>query len=204
MNIHSVVSAKAPKIMTPERGDKREAILDAALGLFADRGYHGTTMPEVAERAEVGAGTVYRYFASKEALVNDLFRLWKAQLGAALMSDFPVAAPPRQQFHELWRRLCSFAKRHGRALEFLEMHHHGDYLDDASRAVEKDMMVPLKAFIEDAQRKEALKAIQPEILGALVYGGFMALVQAQKKHLLSLSTEVLDDAEQCLWEAVRR
>ena len=40
---------------------------------FAERGYDGTTIPMIAEKAKVGAGTIYRYFENKEALVNSLF-----------------------------------------------------------------------------------------------------------------------------------
>ena len=60
--------------MSSERGaDKREAILQAALELFAERGFHGTSVPSVAERAGVGAGTIYRHFESKEALALEAF-----------------------------------------------------------------------------------------------------------------------------------
>ena len=38
--------------------DKRRRILDAALRTFADRGYHGTAVPEVADTAGVGVGTL--------------------------------------------------------------------------------------------------------------------------------------------------
>jgi AcrR family transcriptional regulator len=195
---------KAGHERVAEKADKREAILDAALDLFAARGYHGATMPEVADLAGVGAGTIYRYFENKEALVNTLFRLWKGQLGVSLMDDFPFALPVRQQFHEIWRRLATFAKRHPKALEFLEMHHHGDYLDADSLAVEKAMMGPLRAYIEDAQNKQAIKLAPAEMLGSLVYGAFMGLISAQKKKLITLTNEVLGDAEQCMWEAVRR
>jgi len=47
-----------------DRGDKRETILAAALELFVERGFYGTAVPEIAERAGVGAGTIYRYFES--------------------------------------------------------------------------------------------------------------------------------------------
>ena len=50
--------------------DKREAILAAALEAFVEKGFHGTAVPEIAARAGVGAGTIYRYFESKEAVVN--------------------------------------------------------------------------------------------------------------------------------------
>ena len=53
----------------------------AALELFVERGFYGTAVPEIAERAGVGAGTIYRYFESKEALVNALYREQKLRFG---------------------------------------------------------------------------------------------------------------------------
>lgn len=44
------------------------AILDAARQVFAEHGYHGSTMREIASRAGVATGTLYLYFANKEAL----------------------------------------------------------------------------------------------------------------------------------------
>ena len=50
-------------------------ILDAALEVFAEKGFHVATVDEIAERAGVGKGTLYRYFANKETLFNELVRL---------------------------------------------------------------------------------------------------------------------------------
>jgi AcrR family transcriptional regulator len=47
----------------------RELILDTALPLFLERGYEATTMEEIAERAQIGTSTLYRYFPSKDLLV---------------------------------------------------------------------------------------------------------------------------------------
>jgi AcrR family transcriptional regulator len=52
----------------------RERVLEAALGVFSEKGFHVATMDEVAERAGVGKGTLYRYFANKETLFNELVR----------------------------------------------------------------------------------------------------------------------------------
>ena len=74
--------------------DKRGAILEAALSLFVERGFHGTAVPALADRAGVGAGTIYRYFKNKEGLVNELYREWKSALIArATTARRPV--PPR-------------------------------------------------------------------------------------------------------------
>lgn len=187
-----------------EEGSKREAILDAALELFAERGFHGTAVPLIAERAKVGAGTLYRYFESKEAIVNELFRQEKQKLGRALLEDFPYEAPTRQAFHEILVRLGRYAREYPKGIAFLELHHHGDYLDESSKAVEMQMLLPIKVFVEDAQKKQILKDVPAEILMAIVWGAFVGLVSANAKGYLPISPEVLDQAEGCLWEAIRR
>src|SRR6185369_16360221 len=95
MNVHPVTTTTTAMI---DSGDKRERILDAALSLFAERGFHGTPVPLVAERASVGAGTIYRYFASKEALVNALYQRWKMAFIDCVSADFPIEKTTRAQW----------------------------------------------------------------------------------------------------------
>ena len=47
----------------------REQIIEAAMGLFAERGYHATTIADIAEAADVAPRTFFSYFPSKEAVV---------------------------------------------------------------------------------------------------------------------------------------
>lgn len=62
----------------------REKILAAALEVFSSRGFHGATVDEVAERAGLGKGTVYRHFSSKRELFSELIRSKVAELGEAV------------------------------------------------------------------------------------------------------------------------
>jgi TetR/AcrR family fatty acid metabolism transcriptional regulator len=61
-----------------ERGDRRRTqILDAAARVLADRGYHRTTVRDIAREAGIADGTIYLYFSSKQELLLALI----AQLG---------------------------------------------------------------------------------------------------------------------------
>src|SRR5579872_781958 len=53
---------------------KRQAILDAALRVFADHGYAGSNMDAVAKRARISKGLIYTYFPSKEVLLVEVLR----------------------------------------------------------------------------------------------------------------------------------
>lgn len=184
--------------------DKRECILEAALELFAERGFHGTAVPAIADRAKVAAGTIYRYFESKEALVNALYARYKSALGASLVSDFPFSSPPRAQFHHFFERAIGFAKREPLAFKFLEGHHHAPYLDDESRALEARVLEPARAFFEQTERLHVTRKTAPEALGAIVWGGIVGLVRAGWEGRLRLDPKIETAAEEALWDAIRR
>lgn len=55
-----------------EKERQRQEMLDAALSLFTDKGYHNVTMHEIAEKAEFAIGTLYKFFRNKEDLYKAL------------------------------------------------------------------------------------------------------------------------------------
>ncbi|GIK76783.1 MAG: TetR/AcrR family transcriptional regulator [Acidobacteria bacterium] len=64
--------------------DKRRAILDAAIRVFARQGYHSTRVADIADEAGVAYGLVYHYFRSKEAVMTELFtERWSLLLDAS-------------------------------------------------------------------------------------------------------------------------
>ena len=59
--------------LTPKAQRTRERILEAALALFAEKGYEATTMRDVAREADASLGLAYRYYASKEEFALELY-----------------------------------------------------------------------------------------------------------------------------------
>ena len=53
--------------------EKRKQILDAAIRVFADNGYHGARIGDIAEHAGVAHGLLYHYFASKDDVLRTIF-----------------------------------------------------------------------------------------------------------------------------------
>lgn len=184
-------------------GDKREAIMTAALELFVERGFFGTAVPEIADRAGVGAGTIYRYFESKEALVNAIYREQKLLFGQIALDKFPATAPTREQFRLLWMRMAKFAIEHPSSFVFLELHHHASYLDAESRDVEQRMTAVFSHVVTTAQARSELKAGDPRVLMGLVMGAFIGVIRNCVDIDRPLGDADWKLAEQCMWEAIR-
>jgi len=201
----TVLAKGAPKTKSDKRdakGDKREAILDAALDLFVERGFFGTAVPEIADAAGVGAGTIYRYFESKEALVNAIYRQQKQRFAGVVLADFPNSST-RELFRTMWMRMAKFATENPKAFVFMELHHHQRYLDAESRALEQRMLDLFTGVVVAAQARRELKVGPPRLLMGIVMGAFVGVIRSCVEVEQSLDTADWVLAEQVLWEAVR-
>jgi len=68
---------------TAARRDKRALILDAAIKVFAEKGYHGSRVSDIAREADIAYGLVYHYFKNKEEILRTIFEeRWSGFLGA--------------------------------------------------------------------------------------------------------------------------
>lgn len=67
-----------------EEAFRRNLVLDAAEQLFAEKGFEGTTVAEIAERAELAKGSLYQLFGSKEELIAAAIRRKVDEVWAAL------------------------------------------------------------------------------------------------------------------------
>jgi AcrR family transcriptional regulator len=84
---------------------RREQITDAALRLFAERGFDGVTIDEIAEEAEVSRRTFFRYFARKE----DVILAWKQQLADELRAALAARPSEEQPLDAVHRALATVA-----------------------------------------------------------------------------------------------
>ena len=89
----------------------RQRLVRAALELFTAQGYHVTTTPLIAKKAGVAEGTIYRHFASKQHLLNELYRA-AARWGRRLVKEADALnVGPREKLAELGRSLVAGASR---------------------------------------------------------------------------------------------
>jgi TetR/AcrR family fatty acid metabolism transcriptional regulator len=82
-------------------GDKRRLLLDAAIHVFAEKGYHAARVGDIAREAGVAYGLLYHYFGSKEEVLESVFReTWTLMLDA-VHSIEATGAPAREQVRKV-------------------------------------------------------------------------------------------------------
>ena len=89
-----------PPAAKPERGDKRDALLRAAIETFAARGYFNAQVADVARTAGVAAGTVYLYFRGKDDLLISIFEKTMKEAIAAGRESIATLDDPLAQLRD--------------------------------------------------------------------------------------------------------
>ncbi|MFE8072285.1 TetR/AcrR family transcriptional regulator [Marinobacteraceae bacterium S3BR75-40.1] len=192
----------SPRTNRSDPSPVRGRIIEAALTLFAEHGYDGVAVPSVARRAQVGTGSIYRYFDDKVALVNAVFQYAKQKLQRYFEESIDLQAPPRDCFHQFWWTLSRFAEQAPEAFRFLEMQDHRPYLSPESRALERHVLFPLLQLCRNAQQQGLARTMDAPALMAMIWGAFVGLHKAADLGFLSLTTDTEQAAERACWAMI--
>lgn len=98
--------ARTPKVVE----DRREQILDAAMHVFAEKGFVRATNKDIAQRAGITAGLIYHYFESKEALLLAIVESRSPLKIEGTFSPDMLALPPETLFRIIVMRVLSIVE----------------------------------------------------------------------------------------------
>ena len=142
--------------------ERRAQVLAVARRVLGDRGFHGTTMADIAQAAGVTKPVLYQHFASKRELYHTVLTDIGDRLEAAIV-DSAVAAPtPRSRAEEGIRAFARFVEDDfdGFRLLFDGTNRHDEEWAEITRDVERSLASAVAAMIDvpsiDPQRRQVL------------------------------------------------
>ena len=184
--------------------EKRRQLLDAAVRVFARKGFHGSRVGDIAEEAGVAHGLLYHYFKSKdevlEAVFHDNWSLLLARIASVEETDEPAADQLRHITAivlRTWLHLPDVVRvvirEFGRSPELAErIGELAQPIDSIARVIERGI-----------ERGE-FKSVDPRVAATVVYGSIDELLTAWVLDRLPSGEEDVAAAEQTLVEVSLR
>jgi len=143
--------------MSPAADLTHQRLIRAALELFSSRGYHDTTTAQIAKKAGVAEGTIYRHFPSKQQLLNELYRA--AQRWALkVVEDSSAAATPRARLTQVAQALVEGTVRDPAVVKLGLLERHDPLLDDESRRTAREFRMGLERVVAQGKAEGAVRA----------------------------------------------
>ena len=98
------MSPRTPEQNLAMQEESKRKIISAALEVFAERGYEGSSVRMIAQHAGISQGLLYNYFESKEHLLSEIMALGMGYV-ATTFDAVPQDAPPFEQLEALLRAI---------------------------------------------------------------------------------------------------
>jgi len=144
---------------TPAADLTRQRLIRAALELFTTRGYHVTTTAQIAKKAGIAEGTIYRHFASKQQLVNELYRAaqrWATKV-AQEASRSLEPTNTRAQLAAVAHGLIEGATQDPSIVKLGLLEPLGAVLDDESRKAEREFRLVVERLIAEGKAQGVVR-----------------------------------------------
>jgi AcrR family transcriptional regulator len=193
--------------MSNRATDKRAIILQAALDIFAEYGFHGSPTSLIVERAGVGAGTLYRYFASKDEMILELHRELDEKVNAVAFAGYSGTIPLPQRFFHLFENLLRHFLLHPTEFRFLEQFYNSPYGIAKKRArLENpdEKQICFDALFREARDRGIFKELPVVMLISLAVGPMVLVFRDHLAGFLAINDRLITAVVQSCWDAVAR
>ena len=134
--------------------------------MFSTKGYHDTTTAQIAKKAGVAEGTIYRHFPSKQQLLNELYRAALRWAGKAI-EDSGGTALPRARLAQVAQALVEGAVRDPAVVKLGLLERYDPLLDDESRKTAREFRLGLERVVAQGKAEGAVRAGAVDVWAAV-------------------------------------
>ncbi len=187
--------------------DLRSAVLDAALDLFSENGFHSSPMSRIAKLAGVGVGSIYRYFSDKDALIHALCEQINLPLKRNMQEKMDTALSIHEQFVCFVTNLIRYLSSHPREFRFLEQYYNSPYGIDkvhtelvGANGNATDMFTRL--FV-DGQKQGVIRTLPFPVYPVMTFGSVSFLIRYSLSGGIMVDDALIAATAEACWNAIK-
>jgi TetR/AcrR family transcriptional regulator, fatty acid metabolism regulator protein len=189
-----------------QRAEREKLILQVAEEMLAEKGFHETSMEEIAQRVGVSKGTIYLHFASKEDLILTLIRRYGQDFLEGVGQIFTLALGPRAKLEAILRSFSGSSKRlqllitlrqDGEIQKILKERQErqqqaGDKTQESLQRPDQQFIAEIRALFEAGKTTGEFDATLPtEVMLSTFFGALLSALIYQR---LTTDTQVSPEA----------
>lgn len=167
-----------PKVFPGYKEEARSRVIQAAAGVFAEKGYHATSMDDIAKELGVSRGALYQYFRNKEDILQEIFLLnqqrmrdWLERYG----DDADLLSIAERMFDEVIVEKAAIMPIH---FEVISLASHDEAIRKVIFENNKKDVAGVEAFIQKNIKKGNIrKDVDPAILAHILNSLYLRTVE---------------------------
>ena len=164
-------------------------------------------MADIAKKAGVAAGTIYRYFESKDVLITELHRELTDRIKVVLQEGYPSEKPLREKFLYLFRELLQYFITNPVHFRYLEQYFNSPYGISLRRdrliseSSNQDIMMDI---FNQGIEQQILKELPKAVLVSLAFGPLTSLIREQSLGFVNFDETLIKQTAEACWDTIKR
>lgn len=188
--------------MPSKKEDKRSALLQAALELFAENGFNGSPTALIAKRAGVANGTLFFHFNNKEELIHELFREVRAKLEKTVSENFQAEMPVRERFLQTFSKLLRYFLENPEEFKLAEQYHFSPFSERGCSTTGENEA--LRNLLIEAREQQFIKDAPLLFLEAVAFGPIAFLAKEYANRGTPIDDEIVQLTIEACWDGLKR
>jgi len=164
-------------------------------------------MADIAKKAGVAAGTIYRYFESKDVLITELHRELTDRIKVVLQEGYPSGKSLRGKFLYLFREMLQYFITNPLHCRYLEQFFNSPY----GSSLRRDRLISessnqgiMMDIFEQGIEQQILKELPKAVLISLAFGPLTSLVREQSLGFVNFDETLIKQTAEACWDAIKR
>lgn len=184
---------------------KRQTILATAETLLAERGLYGLSMKLLADTAGVAAGTIYRYFDNKEALINELYQHITIETKEYFFKGWSEKQTAEQKYKRLWNNAFKSVLENPQRTIVIEMLFSQPSLAHEQAAFfDSDLFTPLTDFYQQGIDEGRFHDWKIPSLMTVSFNSAITLAKKVMSNCLEADQTEIDQVRNASWLIIQK
>ncbi|MDK2947633.1 MAG: hypothetical protein PWQ63_793 [Methanolobus sp.] len=184
--------------------DKKAALLEAALKLFTERGFHGTSTAQISKEAGVATGTLFNYFPTKEDLINGLYFEVKGELSRRMGKEVQTQETYREKLRKMWYNLVEWGIENQDQFLFVGQFCSSPYITSHTREVVMEEYVFFHDLVMEGLENGELGDYPPGMITSMFYQSSRTIVEYILYSEPQDKNKAIEDGFQVVWQGVAK
>lgn len=204
MNVHSRMTVMViTRAVKPRSATPRQQVMDAALNLFAERGYFNTSIPDLVGASGVSTGSIYHHFGDKEGVAKALFDSTVERMEKALEDICQQHPTTKARCRAIIKMLFAITESEPELMKFMLHAKHREFLPEVAPICSSSPFRLMRSLVADGMKTGEVIEMDETVAAAAVFGAAIRLIQMRLDSVIEQALFTYQEETWiCSWRAI--
>ena len=191
------------RAVKPRPAAPRQQVMDAALNLFAERGYFNTSIPDLVGASGVSTGSIYHHFGDKEGVAKALFDSIVERMEKTIDEISRQQTTTKARCRAIIELLFSITENEPELMKFMLHAKHREFLPEQAPICSSSPFRMMRTLVAEGMQTGEVHAMDETVAAAGVFGAPIRLIQMRLDGVIKQTLfDLLEETWVCAWRSI--